>query len=80
MQYFHDTLLRYGFVQQRPGFYTRPNTAAAQGGPMFCTTGEDGRPRKLLLWQRGRILAQGDVVTLSALEQILQRVLGAAVA
>ncbi|UOQ73459.1 hypothetical protein [Hymenobacter cellulosilyticus] len=47
---------------------------------MFCTTGEDGRPRKMLLWQRGRILVQGDVVTLDALEQVLRRVLGAAVA
>ncbi|UOQ54233.1 hypothetical protein [Hymenobacter cellulosivorans] len=77
MLYFHDTLIRYGFTQQRPGFYTRPNTSAALGGPMFCTTGEDERPRKMLLWQRGRILVQGDVVTLDALEQVLRRVLGA---
>lgn len=76
MQYFHDTLVRYGFLEQRPGFYKRP-TSAELGGTMFCTTGEGGRPRKMLLWQRGRILAQGDIVTLSALEQILQRVLGA---
>lgn len=80
MRYFHDTLLRYGFIQQRPGFYTRPDTSPTLGGPMFCTTGEDERPRKMLLWQRGRILVQGDVVTLDALEQVLQRVLGSAVA
>ena len=74
MQYFHDTLIRYGFIEQRPGFYKRP-TSAELGGTMFCTTGEDERPRKMLLWQRGRILAQGDIVTLDALNQVLQRVL-----
>ncbi|UYZ64030.1 hypothetical protein [Hymenobacter weizhouensis] len=75
MAYFHDTLLARGFAQVRPGFYTRPLSPQA-GGPLYCTTGEDGRPRKLLLWQARRVLLQGDVVTLAALEQVLSRVLG----
>jgi hypothetical protein len=76
MQYFHETLASYGFIRQRPGFYTRP-TSAALGGTIYCSVGEDERPRKMLLWQRGRILVQGDVVTLDALNQVLRRVLKA---
>lgn len=72
MNYFHDALLRYGFTEQRAGFYTCP---AAFGGPLYCLTSEDGYPRQLLLWQAHRVLLQGEVVTLAALEQVLQRVL-----
>jgi len=75
MNYFHDTLLRYGFLAQREGFYTRINNTAS-GGTLFCLVNDDGRPRKLLLWQAQRVLLRGDVVTLAALEQVLQRVLG----
>jgi|GEM_PF-5994662 len=75
MQYFHTTLVRYGFEPQRPGFYTRP-ASSALGGTLYCTVGEDERPRKMLLWQRGRILIQADAVSLAVVEQVLQRVLG----
>ncbi|MBD2716663.1 hypothetical protein KBK19_16585 [Microvirga sp. STR05] len=75
MSYFHHTLLSFGFTQIREGFYTRPVGPKA-GGTLYCSTQEDDRPRKLLLWQPQRVLLQGDVVTLQALEQVLRRVLG----
>ncbi|HLK97660.1 MAG TPA: hypothetical protein VK364_07830 [Hymenobacter sp.] len=75
MNYFHDTLLRYGFLAQREGFYIRANNTAP-GSRLFCLVNEDARPRKLLLWQAQRVLLRGDVVTIAALEQVLQRVLG----
>ncbi|WP_110978081.1 hypothetical protein [Hymenobacter sediminis] len=75
MSYFHDTLLRYGFTEQREGFYTYPT---APGGPLYCLTSESGYPRQLLLWQPHRVLLQGEVVTLAALEQVLGRVLPSA--
>jgi hypothetical protein len=74
MAYFHDTLLRYNFIQQREGFYKRPTSPAA-GGTLYCGIGDGGRPRQLLLWQAQRVLLQGDVVTLEALQQVLDRVL-----
>lgn len=74
MSYFHDTLLRYGFTEQRAGFY---RLAAAPGGPLYGLTSEGGYPRQLLLWQAHRVLLQGEVVTLAALEQVLHRVLPA---
>ena len=75
MNYFHNTLLSFGFNQVREGFYTRPLSPQA-GGPLYCSTQENDRPRKLLLWQPQRMLLQGDIVTLQALEQVLRRVLG----
>lgn len=72
MNYFHDTLLRYGFAEQRTGFYTY---SAAPGGPLYCLIEEGGYPRQLLLWQAHRVLLQGEVVTRAALEQVLARVL-----
>ncbi|SHM15227.1 hypothetical protein [Hymenobacter psychrotolerans] len=74
MNYFHDTLLAYGFRQVRENFYTR-EADAGRGGTVFGLTNEDDRPRKLLLWQAQRVLLQGDAVTLAALEQVLGRVL-----
>lgn len=74
MPYFHDTLLHYGFTQQREDFYIR-ETDSNLGGTLFCSVGEGGRPRKLLLWQAQRVLLQGDVVTRAALRQVLDRVL-----
>ncbi|GAB2793941.1 hypothetical protein HNQ93_003808 [Hymenobacter luteus] len=75
MSYFHEALLRYGFTEQRAGFYLYP---AAPGGPLYCLTSEGGYPRQLLLWQAHRVLLQGEVVPLAVLEQVLGRVLPAA--
>lgn len=74
MQYFHNPLLAYGFILVRPGFYRRPTSPAA-GGTLHCIVHEDDQPRQLMLWQAQRVLLQGDVVTLEALEQVLRRVL-----
>lgn len=74
MNFFHATLLARGFLQVRPGFYTRP-TRPEVGGTLFCLTNQDDRPRQLLLWQAQRVLLLADVVTLDALQQVLDRVL-----
>lgn len=74
MNYFHGTLLAHGFQPVRPDFYVRPASGPA-GKPLYCSINEGERPRQLLLWQPGRVLLQGDAVTLAALEQVLARVL-----
>ncbi|MCA8830371.1 hypothetical protein [Hymenobacter pini] len=76
MGYFHDILLLNHFREVRRGFYTKSGLTA-NGGPLYCLVGESEYPRQLLLWQAHRVLLQGDVVTKTALQQVLDKIAAA---